>query len=91
MVWVLEMQTGVTGMSRSTLFSKDELTFFDRMAFHTAHGLSFDDAARQVIADDTRIRGELFDRRCSLETQSEQKEMKKLFVHRVWTGCRAAT
>lgn len=39
-----------------------ELNFIKRMAFHVEKGLSFDDAARAVIADDERLFNAFCDR-----------------------------
>ena len=46
-------------------FTPGELVFLKRMAFHVCNGLSMDDAARAVIADDERIFSAIHDKRSS--------------------------
>lgn len=46
-------------------FSPAEIAFLRRMAFHAARGLSYEEAAKAVIADDERLFAALCDRRHS--------------------------
>ena len=44
-------------------FTSAEIAFLRRMAFHAARGLSYEEAAKAVIADDERLFAAFADRR----------------------------
>jgi hypothetical protein len=79
-----------------------EAVFVARMAHHVARGLSFDDAARAVIADDQRIFAALCDRRSMsyVPTPDERGRawdtgerpgnvIEREMAHAVWSRIRA--
>lgn len=55
----------MTQMHSEQTLTPAEKTFIERMASHAARGLSFEDAARAVIADDQRIFAAFCDRSAS--------------------------
>ena len=63
----------------------DELVFVERMALHIGRGLSFERAARAVLADDERLWKALCDRRTTYLVPTAD-ERGKAYVPNVRSG-----